>query len=127
MTKFFDNNNIIKDFKYDYNKKELWLYCMLYMYGGSYNFYKNNTSKNTWYIHHYKTPIGPPSTGAVPERSLLNNIGISTPASNNIFWKIIIYILSNPTPSNIYEYTNFFINLVNDKKNSNFLLEITQS
>ncbi len=119
MIKFFDEKKIIKKFKHDYNKKELWLYCMLYMYGGIYNLYQDDNFpdlkiENTWYIK---------LDGEIYDDTL-DNICIITPASNNVFLKIIIYIINNPVPSYLYEYTDLFINLINDKKEHNLILEI---
>ena len=174
MAKFFDNNKIIQKFKNNYNKKELWLYCMLYMYGGIYNFHTsvqgsddkplsigssllpNHLLKiqNKWFMHYKSTPSSNFNTyddyeghpgynndngfytrvgdgaetleggdGSGPGFNI-NNICIATPVANNIFWKLIMYILNNPSPSTVYEYTDLFFSLVNQNNDSKFTLEI---
>ena len=123
MIKFFDEKKIITKFKHDYNKKELWLYCILYMYGGIYNLYQEIPDlkiENTWYIHY----INQPNLDGEIYDDTIDNICILTPASNNVFLKLIIYIINNPVPSYVYEYTDLFINLIHDKKEHNLILEI---
>ena len=98
---------------------------MLYMYGGIYNLYQDDNFpdlkiENTWYIHY----INQPNLDGEIYDDTLDNICIITPASNNVFLKIIIYIINNPVPSYVYEYTDLFINLIHDKKEHNLILEI---
>jgi mannosyltransferase OCH1-like enzyme len=115
---------IFNDFKYSYNKYEIWIYCNLYIYGGTYYDYKNNYIKllsnfdfitpNNWHI-------------VLDDKIDLKNctifdIMISTPPSNQILWETLEYIFSNPIPLTKMEYTNFFFNTLNSHCNNNLKL-----
>ena len=101
LNKYFDEN-IFQFLQKEFQKKELWLYINLFLYGGTYDEYNRLDSlsidRNIKKCH----LISNLSNTFLTTKDIL----ISTPPFNNIMWDMITYIINNLYTESIDLYSN---------------------
>ena len=101
LNKYFDEN-IFQFLQKEFQKKELWLYINLFLYGGTYDEYNRLDSLSIDRNINKCHLISNLSNTFLTTKDIL----ISTPPFNNIMWDMITYIINNLYTESIDLYSN---------------------